>query len=112
MKNIAFKRAKHSPQMKESLHPEFITEYADISLFPEGFHRPEDGFEILSEDLFEVELAKNESYHAEFLEKKAKLEQDLIKAREAQELQELAQEKKDLREYEEFKKWKKMKGKR
>ena len=112
MKNIAFKRAKSSPAVKDSLHPDFITEYADTTLFEEGFHKVEDGFEILDEEQFKVELSKNDELHRQYTEKRLKDEQDMFKAKEALEIQELAQEKKDLREYEEFKKWKKMKGKR
>lgn len=112
MKNIAFKRAKSSPSVKDSLHPDFITEYADTSLFEEGFHRVEDGYEILDEARFQEELSKNDELHRQFTEKRLKDEQDLIKAKEALEIQELAQEKKDLREYEEFLRWKKIKGKR
>ena len=112
MKNYAFKRAKVTPTMKDSLHPEFITEYADTSLFPEGFHKSEDGYEILGEDLFMEELAKNESLHEEFVNHKRQLEQDIVRAEDAKITAELAQEKQDMREYEEFLKWKQMKGKR
>ncbi len=112
MKLIAFKRAKHSPNTKDSLHPEFIVEYADTALFPKDFHKPEDGFELLGEDLFVLELEKNEAYHAEFLEKKRQLELDTIKVREQMAAQEEAEERKARKEYEEFQKWKKMKDKR
>lgn len=112
MKNIAFKRAKHSPSVKDSLHPDYITESADTSLFPEGFHKVEDGYEILSEDSFEEEFSKNESLQDEFLKKKREDELAKHKAQAATEIHKEAQDKKDMREYEEFKKWQQMKGKR
>jgi len=112
MKNIAFKRAKSVEIVKDSLHPDFIVEYADTSLFEEGFHRIEDGYEILSEDMFEIELSKNDELHDLFIEKKNQLEQEKNRIQAMLDNQELTQERKDKREYEEFLKWKKMKGKR
>lgn len=106
MKNIAFKRAKNCPPVKDSLHPEFICEHADTSLFPEGFHKVEDGYEILSEDMFAEEFAKNDEVHAQFLLDKR--EKELLE----QKAQEQANQKKDLEEkkaraeFEEFKAWK------
>jgi hypothetical protein len=111
MNNIAFKRAKTSPNTKDSLHPEFIVEHADTSLFPDGFHKPEDGYEILSKDMFDVEFAKNDELHEEFLAKKKQEHADRLAAGASVINQEAAQERKDKREYEEFLKWKKMKGK-
>jgi len=112
MKNIAFKRAKTAENTKNSLHPDYIVEYADTTLFPEGFHKPEEGYEILSEEMFQEELSKNEQLHLDFLDKKEKDDADRIKTMAAMASQEEAQERKDKREYEEFLKWKKMKGKR
>jgi hypothetical protein len=66
MKNIAFKRAKTTPNVKDSLHPEYIVEFADTTLFPPDFHKPEDGYEILPEDQFQQELAKNHEKHEQF----------------------------------------------
>lgn len=112
MKNIAFKRAKKAPMVKDSLHPEFIVEYADTTLFEEGFHKPEDGFEILSEDVFVLDLAKNEERHAEFQEELKKRQETELKIKTAEETARLADERKAKREYEEFLNWKKSKDKR
>lgn len=109
MKNIAFKRAKSSKSVEGSLHPDFITEYADTTLFPEGFHKPEDGFEILSEDMFQIELGKNENLHKEFTEKRLRDEQARFKAQESVQKAEKAAEREEMREYQEFLKWKQMK---
>lgn len=112
MKNIAFKRAKHSPQTKDSLHPEFITEFADTTLFPEGFHKAEDGYEILSEDAFQKELAKNSGLHQQFLVKKRQLELSRQAALNAEAKKLAVEDKKMDREYEEFKRWKATKNKK
>lgn len=113
MKNIALKRAKHCPAVKESLHPEFITEYADTSLFPEGFHKLEDGYEILPEDQFLDEYHKNEEYHQEFLEAKRQEEMKKQQAAAAAATAKMLEDKQFEREFEEFKRWKdKNKGKR
>ena len=111
MKLMAFKRAKHSPNTKDSLHPEFIVEYADTSLFPEGFHKPEDGFELLGEDLFQLELEKNDGYHADFLEKKRKKEEQAINVQEQVIAQQEAEDRKLKKEFEEFRRWKQSRGK-
>lgn len=113
MKNIAFKRAKHCPAVKESLDPEFIVEHADTSLFPEGFHRLEDGYEILPEDQFLDEFHKNDEKHEEFLAKK-RVEELKVQAAQAVAVQaKLLEDKQFEREFEEFKRWKdKNKGKR
>lgn len=79
MVNIAFKRAKASANLQGVMHPDFITEYADVTQFPEGFHKVEDGYEILSKDLFDLELAKNEQLQEQFL--KDKKEMDEYKAK-------------------------------
>ena len=107
MKNIAFKRAKNSPMVKDSLHPDFITEYADTTLFPEGFHKPEDGYEIMSEDQFNEDLAKNEERHQEFQEELKKRQEIEFRTRQAQDAIKAAEDRKAKREYEEFLKWKK-----
>lgn len=62
MKYIAFKRAKSNPGLQGVLPPEFITEYADTTLFPPGFHKVEEGWDNLLEDQFNEELAKNQMY--------------------------------------------------
>lgn len=111
MKNIAFKRAKTTPTTKDILHPEYITEYADTSLFPEGFHKIEDGYEILSEDMFKVELAKNEQLHQEFLEKKKKDQEYKSKLMEAEAHKKQIEEQREQKEFQEFLKWKQNKGK-
>ena len=111
MKNYAFKRAKHCPAVKDSLHPEYIVEYADISLFEPGFHKHEDGYEIMPEDSFQDQLAKNQSLHQEFLEKKAKSELELQAIAAQKSALDAQRERKDRQEYEEFLKWKKNKGK-
>lgn len=111
MKRFAFKRAKSSHMSKDSLHPEFIVEFADISLFPEGFHKAEDGYEFLDEDDFNLEYAKNQDRHDEFLAKKKEEEALKIKEKEALEIQRLAKEKQEQRELEQFRKWKLNKGK-
>ena len=66
MVNIAFKRAKVSPSLNGVVHPEFITEFADTSLFPADFHKPKDGYEILSKDDFDAEFSKNEHLRVQF----------------------------------------------
>lgn len=111
MKLIAFKRAKHVPAMKDSLHPEFIVEFADTALFPKDFHKPEDGFELLGEDLFLKEYEKNDSYHAEFLDKKRQDELLKIKIEEQMEEQRLTEDRKLKKEFEEFRRWKQSRGK-
>ena len=111
MKTYALKRAKVVLAMKDSLHPEFIVEFADTALFPPGFHKPEDGFEFMPEDLFVEELAKNESLHAEFLAHKAKLDQELLAVQAQKAALDAVRERKEKQEYEDFLKWKKMKGK-
>lgn len=75
MVNIAFKRAKASPSLQGVMHPDFITEYADTTQFPEGFHKVEDGYEILSKDQFDLELAKNDQLQAEFLKEKKEMDE-------------------------------------
>ena len=108
MKNIALKRAKHCPPVKDSLHPEFICEYADTSLFPVGFHKAEDGYEILDEEQFEAELAKNELLHEEFLARRRKAELDAIAAKEAAAIVQENEDRKARIEYEQFLEWKAM----
>jgi len=71
---IAFKRAKSSSSTVSSLHPEFITEYANINLFPENFHKPEDGYEFLEDSEFQAELTLNETRHEQFLQEKRQRE--------------------------------------
>jgi predicted ATP-dependent endonuclease of OLD family len=107
MKNYAFKRAKVSPNTQLSLHPEFITEYADTTLFPEGFHKPEEGYEILAEDEFKKELDKNEARHESFLKAKQELEKATLAAQESAQLSERMKEKQAQREFDEFLRWKK-----
>ncbi len=97
MVNIAFKRAKHSPMVKESLHPEFITEFADVTQFPEGFHKVEDGYEILSKDQFELEYAKNQQLMDEFKVKKLKKQQYIAKLEEDKKRREAAKVKAQTR---------------
>ena len=113
MKNIAFKRAKYCPAVKDSLHAEFIVEFADISLFPEGFHKLEDGYEILPEDQFLDEYQKNDERHQEKLEAK-RVEEIKVQAAQAVASQaKVLEDKQFEREFEEFKRWKdKNKGKR
>jgi hypothetical protein len=71
---IALKRAKSSEVVRMTLHPEFITEYADTSLFEAGFHKPEDGYEFLEDSEFQAELALNETRHEQFLQEKRQRE--------------------------------------
>lgn len=107
MKNYAFKRASSNPSTGSSLHSKFITEYADTTLFEPGFHKQEDGYEILPEDQFFGELAKNDSLHVEFLKKKAAQDEAIRAALEA-EAQVLEQEQRKLEEeFNQFQKWKK-----
>jgi len=110
MNNIAFKRAKTNPDIQESLHPDFITEYADTSLFEEGFHKSENGYEILDEESFNREFSKNSQRHLDFLSQKRQLEVDRQAAEAAVAIQKAAQDRKDNREFEEFIKWKNTKG--
>lgn len=111
MRNVAFKRAKNT-QAKGLLHDEFIVEHAYTDLFPKGFHKPEDGYEILTEEEFQAEWAKNDSYHADFLEEKRKLEKAEQASADAA-AQKAAQEmKKKREEYEQFQRWMKSQGKR
>lgn len=106
MKNYAFKRAKNCPAVKDSLHPEFICEHADTSLFPDGFHNPEEGYEILDQEQFDVEMAKNDSLHEEFLAKRRK---DELLAQKAQSEAQQVRDREEIKvrsEFEEFKAWK------
>jgi predicted ribonuclease YlaK len=106
MKQIAFKRAKHSPVVASSLHPEFITEFADTKDFPKGFHKAEDGWEVVDEAQFQAEIALNDTRHQEFLDKKRETELAEQKVKEAEAAQVQATEKQIEKEYEEFKAWK------
>jgi len=112
MRNVAFKRAKHSPKVAESLHSDYITEHAYTDLFEEGFHKAEDGYEILPEDQFIKELSKNDNLHREFLAKKEQLEKALQASLAAEAQVQAQQEKLASKEYEQFLKWKKSQGKR
>ncbi len=56
MKTYAVKKAK---AIQVDLPDEFILEYADISLFPEGFHKVEDGFEFMSQEELDLALINN-----------------------------------------------------
>lgn len=97
MRNIAFKRAKHCPNVAQSLHPEYIVEYAYTDLFEEGFHKIEDGYEILSEIEFNKEFKKNTQYQLEHSDKKKFLRQSESRAKQAK-LQKKRQEiKEELR---------------
>lgn len=112
MKRIAFKRAKSASNVRDSLHPEFIVEFADISLFPEGFHKPENGFEFLDESDFMIEYAKNDALQAEFEEQKRQRNALQEKEFEALSIHEQAEKRKEQREFQEFLKWKAQKAKR
>lgn len=111
MKNIAFKRAKHFDNMKDTLHPEFVVESADTSLFPEGFHKLSDGYEIVDEAQFAEIQSKNDELQQAFLRDKSRFAAEQLKIQEALARQAEVQERKDKKEYEEFLKWKKMRGK-
>jgi len=111
MRNFAFKRAKSNPAVLKSLPPEFIVEFADTTLFPEGFHRVEDGFEILPEDEFEKEYAKNKPLHEAFLAKKIEQQKLAFQAEAAAQEKALADEKVAKREFELFQKWRESKRK-
>lgn len=111
MKIIAFKRAKNSPLVKNSLHPEFIIEFADTSLFEPNFHKESDGYEFLDEDKFNEEYAQNEDRHAQFLEDKK--QRDLLKEKNDKQIQaiESAKKREEERLYKQFLKWKQTRGK-
>lgn len=111
MKTIAFKRAKHFPQMAGVLHPEFITESANTALFPVGYHKIKDGYEILSEAQFQEEIAKNDERQAEFVKQQQELEQSRIKVQEILDRAKDVEDKKLQKEFEEFRRWKQAKGK-
>jgi len=120
MKNIAFIRYERTLEvpnfvkgkrqnlstLERSLPLRFITEFADTSLFPEGTHTEEDGWEILPEDEFLLELAKNTQHLEDFRKEKerllilvnnARVDEEHVERKTARELE---------REFEEFKRWK------
>ena len=111
MKYIAFRRAKHCPAVSHNLHPEFIVEYADTSLFPPGFHRLEDGWESLLEKDFENELLQNDKLHSQFLITKRQREIAYMRAKAIAVQQENKEQLKMQKEFEEFRAWKASKGK-
>jgi hypothetical protein len=103
----AIKRAKSSSITKNNLHADFIVEYADTSLFPEGFHKPEDGWEIVEDEVFEVELALNPSRLDQFKEEKRQLEEQRMASQAYLDSIEEAETRKQQEEYQEFLAWKK-----
>jgi len=110
MKNIAFKKAKNSPIVKDLLPSEFITEYADTSLFEEGYHLTQEGYEILPEDQFNKLLAKNERLLAQFNLDKQEREATIVAAKIAEQMVLDQQEEILNKEFEDYKRWKKSKG--
>lgn len=109
MDNVAFKRAKVCPAVRDSLHPDFIVEYANTSLFQDGFHKPEDGYEILPEDQFVEEFAKNEQLMQEY-QKTKELDVAQRARTKALEDQRLAREESlAQKEFQEFLDWKRAK---
>ena len=106
MKNIAFKRAKNAPAVKDALPPEFICEHADTDLFEPGFHKHEDGYEILAEEDFLIEFAKDDKYMSEYLEEKSKQAELELKAQSDAQQVRLVEERKAQIEYAEFQAWK------
>ena len=111
MKNIAFKRAKNAPAVKDSLHPEYIVEHADTTLFEADFHKTEDGYEILPEDQFQTELVKNPKLHEEYQAQKAKEEALRINAENAAAFKHEQEDRKAQKEFDEFLAWKASKKK-
>ena len=61
VKNIAVKRAKNM-EGKEDLHPEFIVYYICSDSLPTNFNLEDEGFELLSEEQFKVQIELNESF--------------------------------------------------
>lgn len=106
MINIAFKRNKNMVPINTSQHLDLIVLFEDVTQFPEFYHQEKDGWEILSEDLFLLELAKNDKLTLDFAIKKLKLEETLIKSNQQAEIQALKQQKEIQREFEEFQRWK------
>ena len=106
MINIAFKRNKNNNPVNLDQSIDLIVVFEDVTLFPENHHLSQDGWEILPEDLFLIELAKNDKLTLDFAIKKLKLEEITIKSNQQLEIQRLKQEKEIQREFEEFKRWK------
>ncbi len=92
MKYIAFKRAKSSLNTKGALPDEYIVEFADTSLFTEGFHSPKE-YEILDEAMFKAELAKNPIHLEEFERNKLEIARSKIKSMKASDHRKKANEK-------------------
>jgi len=86
--------------------PELIVEYASCVLFPEGSHREEDGWEILPEDEFQVELAKNDEHLQEHMAAKASIVVAINQTLQDAKIKEVVAEREVTREFEEFKRWK------
>lgn len=111
MTKIAFKRAKSSPNLDDVMHPEFITEYADTSLFPEGFHKVEDGHEFLSKEEFDKELAKNPDLIEEFKQMKLdKMEQIRVERLQVEAQQRVLSRKEERKQLQELIKSRRPKG--
>lgn len=107
MKNIAFKRAVSNPSTKSFYHPDLIIHHWDASIEEERNFNINSNYEILPETEFWKEIAKNESLHIEFVNKKRAFEDSIEKALQA-EAQILDEETRKLEaEFKQFQQWKK-----
>ena len=86
--------------------PEFIVEFANCNLFPEGSHLANEGWEIMPEDEFAIELAKNPQYLKEFKDAKDRLVAIQQVATKVEQINQKAIDRETNREFEEFKRWK------
>lgn len=113
MRYVAFKRYKNTENSSmRAHHDDFIVEHAYTDLFPKGFHKKSDGYEIVTEEEFESEIAKNPQLLEEHIEKEQERVQAQREAFKAKRLKEIEEFKKEQKEYQEFLKWKKIQGKR
>jgi hypothetical protein len=118
MDNIAFRRFKNTEagrldrknKTTEPAQPlNFIVEFANTTLFPEGFHSSREGWEILPEDEFLLELAKNPQLLQDFQDAKTRMAQALMSSQQLIDKKNEKAEKDLQREFEEFKRWKESK---
>lgn len=103
MNNIAFKRAKDHL----SLHPDFITEWIDTV-----YLNSTEGYEVLTEAEFQIELSKNEEKQAAF---ELHLKEEERNARQAEldaQQADFIKKKEEEREYNKFKAWQRHNGKK
>jgi hypothetical protein len=107
MKNIAFKRASSNPSTAPFYHPLTIIQHWEVSVDQEQNYVAGSNFEILPEDQFLKELAKNESLHEEFLKSIEAQKLAVKNALEAESVIHEQEHRKLEEEFKQFQKWKK-----